>query len=127
MLIASSLVNDTPATGAVESLSTTTATGWAYDPSAANGQALIRIDIDGLSGALVTASVSRPDLLGTVGANTIGFKITLPQLAPGDHTVSVILIDPVYSRWKPCSQPATITTSAQNFHTAPSPGPDPPG
>ncbi len=124
VLIASSLVNDTPATGAVESLSTTTATGWAYDPSAANGQALIRIDIDGLSGALVTASVSRPDLLGTVGAKNIGFKITLPQLAPGDHTVSVILIDPVTLVETVLA--ATTITTTRTF-TPPSPGPDPPG
>jgi len=92
VLIASSLVNDTPATGSVETLNATAASGWAYTPS---GKALVRLDVDDLIGAPITASLPRPDLAGTLNATNVGFNIPMPQLAPGDHTVTLTLIDPV--------------------------------
>jgi hypothetical protein len=103
VLIASSLLNDTPATGAVETFNATAATGWAYTPS---GKALVRLDIDGLVGAPITATLPRPDLTVSVGTTNVGFNIPLPDLAPGDHTFTITLIDPV------TLEPTTLSTQS---------------
>lgn len=95
VLIDSEWINETAASGVLESLTSQSATGWAYAPSAPGGKALVRLDVDDLIGVPVTASLARPDLAGTVGALNIGFSIPIPQLAPGDHTVTVTLIDPI--------------------------------
>ena len=52
-------------------------------------------DIDNLAGNLVTANLTRPDLLGTLGRANVGFNIPMPKLAPGTHGATLYLIDPL--------------------------------
>lgn len=102
VLLASQLINYTVPTATVESFTAAGAAGYAVAPSApatssnraTAGIALIRLDVDGLAGAIVCANLARPDLLGSLGRSNVGFNISMPQLAPGSHTATLYLIDP---------------------------------
>ncbi len=54
----------------------------------------MRLDVDGLTGALVTANVSRLDQVTVLGRATVGYSIPMPLLAPGSHTATLYLVDP---------------------------------
>jgi hypothetical protein len=99
VLIDRDLVNYAPASAMLESFTGQSAAGWAIaPPPTARQTALVRVDIDGLTGALVTANLPRPDLqasLGTPSTPLVGFNINLPALPAGSHTATVSLIDPV--------------------------------
>jgi hypothetical protein len=80
VLLERQLVGYTPATGAVTSLLSTGVAGTALSPNGKSGKSLIRIDIDGLTGNLLTVAPT--------------FRIALPPLSTGNHTIEVTLIDP---------------------------------
>jgi hypothetical protein len=79
-LLERALVGYTPATGAVSSVTSALVTGTALTPGSKGGKSLIRVDIDGLTGALLTVPAS--------------FAVALPPLPTGNHDVQVKLIDP---------------------------------
>ncbi len=95
VLIEREWVGYVASTGSVSSLTTASAIGTAASPSAKKGQSLIRIDIDGLLGGLVTVGPT--------------FTIPLPALATGTHHVVVTLIDPV------TFDPTVLATSDLTF------------
>ncbi len=80
VLLKRQLVGYVPTTGTLTSLTAAAAIGTASSPTAKGGKSLIRIDIDGMIGALVA-----------VGTN---FGIALPPLTTGSHHVVVTLVDP---------------------------------
>jgi len=85
------------ATGAVETLNATTVSGWAFDADAGTAAIQIQYQIDDFAPVFVTANVSRPDLVGTLGmaaGKNHGFSVALPQLTVGEHTIVVRAVDP---------------------------------
>ena len=95
VLVDRQLVNYNAPAATLESFDTTAAIGYAFAPSAANMLATLRLDVDDLTGNLVTANGSRPDLQSTFGKSSVGFNIPVPKMgAPGEHTLTLYLIDP---------------------------------
>ncbi len=95
VLISQQFLNYAAPSATVESFTATSVTGFAVAPNGTNKQAQLRLDVDGLPGALITANLSRPDQLANVGILKSGFSIAMPDLAPGDHEATLYLIDPV--------------------------------
>ena len=81
VLLKRQLVGYVASTGTLTSLTAAAALGTASSPTAKGGKSLIRIDIDGLIGALVNVNSA--------------FGIALPPLVAGSHHVKVTLVDPV--------------------------------
>ena len=94
VLLARRLLNYTAPTATVESFTSAGVSGAAIAPSASKGLALLRLDVDGLAGNLVTANLSRPDYLLALGRSNVGYSIPMPPLAPGNHSATLHLIDP---------------------------------
>jgi subtilisin family serine protease len=98
VLLTRRLLNYTAPTATVESFTSTGtnpgAVGTAIAPAASRGLAFVRLDIDGLTGALITANVTRRDQLTILGRTNVGYSIPLPQLTPGAHTATLYLVDP---------------------------------
>ncbi|HVT81829.1 MAG TPA: hypothetical protein VHM90_14380 [Phycisphaerae bacterium] len=80
-----------PPAGKFESFDGHTLTGWALDPNAGASSSPIEIRIDNLPPIFASADVARPDLPANQSAH--GFSVTLPQLKPGVHSVTVYAID----------------------------------
>ena len=85
-----------PPSKALETVNQTQLAGWAYSSATPNA-ALVRLDIDGLDGTPFLTNVPRPDINTNLSVNggTLGLVIATPQLAPGMHTVTLSLIDPM--------------------------------
>ena len=83
--------------GALETVDETEITGWAYNASLASSVSpLVRIDIDDFIGIPFTANILRSDInliYSTTG--NLGFSINTPHMAPGPHTVTLNLVDPL--------------------------------
>jgi hypothetical protein len=76
--------------GVVESFDITKGvTGWAFDPVLSTASVLIRVDVDGRQVATQPANGVREDLVPFFGSANHGFRIALPQLSIGPHTVDV--------------------------------------
>jgi hypothetical protein len=69
--------------------------GWALASAAGGDPAMIRLDVGDTPVAISIADVSRPDLMPVVGSADHGFAVTLPVLAPGPHTLSLLVVDPL--------------------------------
>jgi len=80
-----------PATGNFDSFNGNMITGWALDPNAGATASQIQIRIDNLPPIYAQANAARPDLPGNESAH--GFSITLPQLMPGSHAVTIYAVD----------------------------------
>jgi subtilisin family serine protease len=94
-LLGSRLINtNVPATGFFDAFDGSTLKGWAIDPDSPTTSIQVQYAIDGGAPILATANVNRPDLTAVFGSANHGFSITLPQLTPGKHTVSMWAIDP---------------------------------
>ncbi|HVS69682.1 MAG TPA: M12 family metallo-peptidase [Phycisphaerae bacterium] len=94
VLIASRVINDGLNFGSVTQFYSGNVGGWAYAQAGDNHQTTIRVDVDGLTGALVTANLSSPSVSSALGGGNFGFAVT-PHLTTGVHQVAVYLIDPV--------------------------------
>jgi len=94
-LLTSQIVNDPAPRGFLDSLTQSSAQGWAFLPALGSSPATVRLDIDGIPTAIVTASLSRPDLTATLGSPDHGFFITLPKLLAGSHSIKLYLLDPI--------------------------------
>lgn len=80
-----------PPAGKFESAAGRVITGWALDPNALGEASQIQIRIDNLPPIYADAGVTRPDLEGSASAH--GFSVTLPQLKPGVHSITVYAVD----------------------------------
>jgi hypothetical protein len=67
--------------------------GWAWSPAAGAGPVTVRLDIDGLVQTAFQTAIDRPDVDAKFGSGTFGFSVTPPKLAPGVHTVRLVIID----------------------------------
>jgi hypothetical protein len=94
VLIASKIIADPAPFGIVQTLTATAIAGWAYARAADNHQAQLRIDIDHVPGALITATLPSPALEPALGGRNFGFSAPL-HVAPGLHLVQIYLLDPV--------------------------------
>jgi hypothetical protein len=75
--------------GSFDSAKPAMLTGWAVDPLDTETPVRIRIDIDGITRATVTADVQRNDLVPYFGSANHGFSYTPAGLTAGHHTVKV--------------------------------------
>lgn len=82
VVIYDGFINNHTPTGAVESVTATTITGWALDPDTTDA---IPVDmyIDGTYSATVSANVTRSDR-----GDSHGFSFNMPELSFGTHTVT---------------------------------------
>ena len=94
VLLASRMLNNAAPYGNVEGLTSQYVVGWAFSPGLGSAAATIRVDIDGMFGALTSASTARADLTPVVGSPNHGFLAMLPQMSPGTHRVTVYVLDP---------------------------------
>jgi len=78
--------------GRIVAISPTEIRGFAGDRRAQN-PLTVRIDIDDVTRATVTADVPLDNV--SLGVTVLGFAYTLPQLAAGPHTVKAYAIDPI--------------------------------
>jgi subtilisin family serine protease len=86
------LLAQTRFSGAVESATLTTITGWAYDAMAGEDPATVKLMIDGVAYATVDADAERPDLSAKLPSTAHGFSIALPGLSPGSHLLQVYAV-----------------------------------
>lgn len=87
--------------GYVDTMTSRKVTGWVHDADLGSSPVLVRVDVNGIEGTPVEATLSRPDLVPVVGSANHGYSIDLPELTPGQHTVKVWAIDPGSSSAKP--------------------------
>jgi hypothetical protein len=95
VLIASRIINNTLTFGAVDGLSASGMTGWAWAQGTSDHHAQVRVDVDGMAGALVTANVAKPSVAAALGGGTFGFSADFKNVGPGLHRVAVWLLNPV--------------------------------
>ena len=83
-------------TGWIDVLTQATISGWVAGTSVP-GHSLIRVDVAGVAGAAFNTTIARPDLPAgyLAGGNTFGFNASIPGLAPGSHTVTLVYLDPL--------------------------------
>ncbi len=92
LTVANPAGNDLPMV-AVDALTITSVSGWAYDATTPGTSVTMRIDIDGVPGTPFVASDARPDLSVPLGSANFGFSFTMPSLAAGAHRVEVYALD----------------------------------
>ena len=100
VLIGTKTVTNTRPIGAVESINTTTVTGWAADPDEIGSSIQVEVFVNGTLAVTGTANISRPDLLSTPPLSTdqnfndYGYSLTLTGLVSGNNQVDVYAVDP---------------------------------
>ncbi len=81
-------------TGAIQSSSNTSISGYAYDPDVASTSIEVLLEIDGNIVANQTANISQPALTSTIGSPNHGFNMLFSALSPGTHSIQVFGVDP---------------------------------
>ncbi len=79
--------------GSIDIANATEIAGWAFDWEAGATPVSARLDIDGVSGTVFTASTQRPDLAAWLGSSDHGYVFLLPALGAGSHTISLYVQD----------------------------------
>lgn len=85
--------NNKVAVGFLDTITRQQASGWAYDPDRSDASIPIQIVVDGNVLKTVNADQNRGDLTGVIGSANHGFTISLSDLPPGSHTVTVNAVD----------------------------------
>jgi hypothetical protein len=80
-------------TGAIETTSLSTITGWAWDADSGADPVKVRMDIDGQIGPLVDADGAHAALTGKAGSGGHGFTLSLPALSVGKHTLAIYAVN----------------------------------
>lgn len=95
LLLQGTIYGNNPPIGSIDIANGSVVAGWAADPNTPAASVLVRVDIDGAAGQPFLASNQRGDLANVPGVNSTahGFSYSLPPLAPGPHTVSVVAVD----------------------------------
>lgn len=81
------------ARGSFDTFNGAVISGWAQDLDAPTNSIQIRYQIDANAPVIANADQNRNNLSGPLGSINHAFNITLPQLSPGQHTVSVWALD----------------------------------
>jgi len=83
-----------PPTATVDIFSPTRIAGWAHAASTPFTPVQIRLDVDNLQGAPITANLPRADL-AFLGATTFAFDFPTTNIGSGLHMLRLFLIDPI--------------------------------
>ena len=75
--------------GFVDSASSRTVAGWAYDPDAGVNPSNVDVYIDGTFALTAIANVARADLTHAIGSPNHGYSIALPAMEFGTHVITV--------------------------------------
>lgn len=82
-------INDHPPIGHVDSTSSITVAGWAYDPDAGVNPINVDVYINGTFALTASADAARGDLVKVIGSANHGFSVTLPAMGFGSHVITV--------------------------------------
>jgi subtilisin family serine protease len=95
-------------TGSLDAASTSLIQGWAFSPTDPTRKVTVQLVIDNVEIATTTAGLDRPDLIGQFAGHA--YEFTVPQLAPGVHSVYVRFRDPITGEYAFVTNSAVIAT-----------------
>jgi subtilisin family serine protease len=84
------LMGDVPLRGHVDSISSTSISGWLYDGNVGAGAVYGQVLIDGKFSSIFLANQNRPDLQNALGSTRHGFTVALPILSGSQHTIQIV-------------------------------------
>jgi subtilisin family serine protease len=95
ILLGTRVVGQKASLGRIDGITASTIRGWAFNETAGANPVLVRVDIDGIAGPIITANLQRIGLISAVGSPNHGFSMPTPSnLAPGIHSLRLVVIDP---------------------------------
>ncbi len=79
--------------GYIDGVTPESAVGWIYDPDNSAASINVRVDVDGVAGAVFAADLYRADVAAYLGSGNHGFHFVMPTLGAGSHRVEVYAYD----------------------------------